>query len=78
MADSSTTGPKPRQLETLSLRLPNYMFPLSTILEEVNENDVTLDDDRPATGFPPSSPNITFSSDFDDLVCVTVGHRNVR
>ena len=64
-------------MENLSPGLPNYMFPLSIMLEEADENEITLDDDRPATGFPSSSPNVTFSPDFNDLVCGQVDHSDI-
>ena len=50
---------------------------VSFILEEIDENEIILDDERSATGFPLSLPNVTLSSEFDDLACGTVDHRNV-
>ena len=57
--------------------LPNYRFPLSIILEEVDKNEITLDDDMSATGFPSSSTNVTLSPTFDDLACGIVDHMDV-
>ena len=73
----STTGTKLRQLETPSPGLPNYLLPLYFILEEVDEIEITLDDDMLATGFLPSSPNVTLSSDFDALVYEKVDRMGV-
>ena len=64
-------------METLSPGLPNSLFPLSVILEKVVENDITLYDDKLATGFPPSSSIITLSPDFDDLTYGIVDQRDV-
>ena len=45
------------------------MFHLSIILENIDEIEITLDYDRPSTGFPPSSPSVILSPDFDVLAC---------
>ena len=77
IANISTIDHKPRQLETPSTRLPYSLHPFAVILEEVDKNEITLDDNRLATEFPPSSPNISFSSEFDDPTCGTVDHMDV-
>ena len=53
------------------------MFPLSNILEALNENEITLDDDSTSNRFSLSSPTVTFSPEFDDIDCVTVDHIDV-
>ena len=64
-------------METPLLGLTHYLFPLSLILEKVDDIDITLDDARLATGFPPSSPSVIFSPDFDDLACGTGDHKGI-
>ena len=63
-------------MEAFSPRLPNSLFPYSSIVDD-NENTIILADDRSATGLPISLPPIIFSPNFEDLVCGTVDNRDV-